>query len=319
MPSALVDAGLLPLADRPYAETLSAKHHFVAEAFRRRGLAAVVAPVVASPLQWGARARVKMRGGPGGRLGFHRPGSHDFVEVPLERLVRPELVVAVAALQGQGRGELEFRSDGTRVVVAADARLDGPADLAVAGRKVRGDPTLRIDGLRVSAGSFYQVNLELNRILVARVDGLLRELAPAGVLDLYGGVGNLSIAAARRATPVVLVESSRDAVADAKANFAGSAGRALCDNVDRVRAGDHLADVVLLDPPRAGAPGVLAELALTRPRAFLYVSCDPVSLARDIASLRGYELAWVEPYDMFPYAEHVECLAMIVRGGPKRV
>lgn len=319
MPSALVAAGLLPLADRPYAETLSVKHHFVAEALRRRGLPGVVAPVVGSPLQWGARARVKMRGGPGGRLGFHRPGSHDFVEVPLERLVRPELVVAVEALQGHGRGELELRSDGTRVVVAADSQLDGPADLAVIGRKVRGDPTLRIDGLRVSAGSFYQVNLELNRILVARVDELLRELAPAGVLDLYGGVGNLSIGAARRGTPVVLVESSRDAVADAKANFAGTAGRTLLGNADRVRAGEHLADVVLLDPPRAGAPGVLAELALARPRAILYVSCDPVSLARDVASLSGYELAWVEPYDMFPYAEHVECLAMLVRGGAKRV
>ncbi|GDX83117.1 hypothetical protein LBMAG42_49280 [Deltaproteobacteria bacterium] len=315
MSSPLVLAGLLPLADRPYDETLRDKHRFVAEAFRRRGIEVEVAPVVPSPRALGARARVKLRVGPGGALGFFRPGSHDFVAVPLEDLVRPELVAAAAELEATGgaRGEFELRSDGERVVVNAERAFPGPEDLAVKGRRLRGNPTLSVDGLRVSPGSFYQVNLELNRLLVARVDELLREFAPAALLDLYGGVGNLSIAAARRGVPLTLVESSADAVADAKHNLRGTSARIVKDNADKVAAGVHVADVVLLDPPRAGAPGVLRELSLTRPRAFVYVSCDPVSLARDVSSLADYRVERVEPWDMFPFTEHVETLVWLTR------
>jgi 23S rRNA (uracil1939-C5)-methyltransferase len=320
MPHPLVDAGLLPFADRPYDDTLAQKRHFVQEALRRRGLTAEVAPVVPSPRPLGARARVKVRANAAGQLGFFRPGTHEFVAVPLDDLVRPEVAAAAAAIEagGTATGEFELRSDGERVVVNSERAFAGPADLAVAGRTVRGDATLVVDGLRVSPGSFYQVNLELNRALVARVDALLRELAPAALLDLYGGVGNLSVGAARRGVPVTLVESSPDAVADARRNLAGTAGRVVKGDAGRLRAGDHVADVILLDPPRAGAQGVLKEHALTRPRAFVYVSCDPVSLARDLASVEGYTLAHVEPWDMFPFADHVETLAVLLRADRRR-
>lgn len=320
MSSALADAGLLPLADRPYAATLESKRQFVETALRRRGLAGEVRPTVPSPREWGARARVKVRADAEGRLGFFRPGTHDFVEVPLEGLVRPEVAAEAERLRalGTARGEFELRSDGERVVVVADAPVMGARDIAIKGRAAKGNPTLTVDGLRVSPGSFYQVNLELNRLLVDRVDAILQELAPVGLLDLYGGIGNFSVRAARRGTPVVLVESSPDAVADAKVNL-GPGATAVKGNADRVRAGEHLADVVILDPPRAGAGAVLAELALTRPRAIVYVSCDPVSLARDLASVPGYAIDLVEPYDMFPYADHVETLVVLTRGAPRRL
>lgn len=320
MPHPLVDAGLLPLADLPYAETLERKRRWVEDAFRWRKLEGEVRPTVPSPRPTGARARVKLRAGPGGKLGFFRPGTHEFVAVPLEDLVRPEVAEAAAAIEASGaaRGELELRSDGARVVVAAERAFAGPIDLAVNGRAVRGDPTLRIDGLRVSPGSFYQVNLELNRALVARVDELLVALAPAALLDLYGGVGNLSVAAARRGVPTTLVESSPDSAADARKNLAGTGAKVVKGDAGRVRAGDYVADVVLLDPPRAGAQGVLAELSLARPRAIVYVSCDPVSLARDVASVQGYAVTHAEPWDMFPGAEHVETLVVLSRVDRRR-
>lgn len=315
MSSPLVAAGLLPEADRPYAETLADKRRFVAEAFRRRGVDAEVAEVVPSPRIHGARARVKLRVGPGGRLGFYRPGTHEFVAVPLHDLVRPELVAAALAIEtaGGGGGEFEIRSDGERCVVNADQAFPGPADLAVKGRRVRGNPTLTVDGLRVSPASFYQVNLEVNAMLVARVDALLVDLAPASLLDLYGGIGNLSVAAARRGTPLTLVEDSADAVADARHNLKGTQARVVRENADKVQAGAHMADVILLDPPRAGAPGVLRELTLARPRAIIYVSCDPVTLARDVTSIPDYRLERVEPWDMFPGTKHVETLAWLTR------
>ncbi len=315
MMTALAEAGLLPLADRPYEDTLALKAGWVKEAFSRRGLQADVRPTVPSPRIAGARARVKVRADDAGRLGFFRPGTHEFVHVPLAGLVRPEVAAEAARLEalGTARGEFELRSDGERVVVVAEAPVMGARDIAIRGRSVRGDATLRIDGLRVSPGSFYQVNLELNRALAATVDARIAGAAPAGLLDLYGGIGNFSVGAARRGTAVVLVESSPDAASDARHNL-GAGATVIKGDAGRVRAGEHLADVVILDPPRAGAPGVLATLALVRPRVIVYVSCDPVSLARDVASIEGYDLAHVEPWDMFPFAEHVETLVVLERG-----
>ncbi len=321
MPSALVESGIAPWADEPHESALAASGALVERALSRRGLTASVLPVVASPRPRGARARVKLRVGPTGQLGFFRPGTHTFVAVPLDDLVRPELVAYAAALEasGKARGAFELRSDGARVVVNAERSFAGPVDLAVLDRKVRGNPTLLVDGLRVSPGSFYQVNLELNRLVVARIDTILQELAPARVLDLYGGVGNLSVAAARRGVPVTLVESSQVAVADARHNLAGTGAIVVKADAGRVRAGDHVADVVLLDPPRAGAPGLLQELALGRPRAIVYLSCDPVSLARDLAGVPGYRIDLVQPWEMFPGTEHVETLVVLTRGEPRRL
>jgi tRNA/tmRNA/rRNA uracil-C5-methylase (TrmA/RlmC/RlmD family) len=321
MASALAESGIAPLADLPHAKALAVKYHRVESALRQRGLEAEVAAVHPSPRRVGARARVKLRVGPEGRLGFFRPGTHTFVAVPLDDLVRPEVALYARELEASGgaRGTFELRSDGERVVVNAERSFAGPADLAVLNRRIRGNPTLTIDGLRVSAGSFYQVNLELNRLLVERVDLALQELAPTALLDLYGGVGNLSLRAAQRGVRVTLAESSNVALADARHNLAGTAATVVKVDAGRLRAGDHVADVVLLDPPRAGAPGVLAELALGRPRAFVYVSCDPVSLARDLATVPDYHIASVEPWDMFPGTDHVETLVVLVRGAAKRL
>ena len=321
MPSALVESGIAPLADEPIESALALRHAMVERAFAKRGLQPGVLPVVPSPRPKGARARVKLRVGPTGQLGFFRPGTHTFVAVPLEDLVRPEVAAYAAELEasGKARGAFELRSDGSRVVVNAERSFAGPVDLAVLDRKVRGNPTLLVVGLRVSAGSFYQVNLELNRMVVARIDTILQELAPARLLDLYGGVGNLSVAAARRGVPVTLVESSKPAVADARHNFAGTGATVVAADAGRVRAGDHVADVILLDPPRAGAPGLLPELALGRPRAIVYLSCDPVTLARDVAGLAGYNIELVEPWDMFPGTEHVETLVVLTRGEARRL
>jgi 23S rRNA (uracil1939-C5)-methyltransferase len=137
-------------------------------------------------------------------------------------------------------------------------------------------------------------------------------------LDLYGGIGNLSAAAVQAGVPTTLLEREGSSCADARHNFRAAlkAGKATILEKDAAKlvAGEVFFDVALLDPPRAGAPGVLAKVALTRPRAILYLSCDPVSLARDLSELRGYRVEAVQPYDMFPGTEHVESLALLLRG-----
>jgi 23S rRNA (uracil1939-C5)-methyltransferase len=313
MLSPLVEAGLLPWGELAYEETLAKKQAFVAGAFARRGMRVDVAPARPSPRVHGARARLKFQV-QGGKLGFYRPGTHDFVAPPLDALARPELVEAAGRAQVTG-GEVELRSDGQRVVVDATAPVRGLSDVAIRGRPVAGDPTLRVDGLRVSPGSFYQVNLEVNRELVAKVDALLLEHEATAILDLYGGVGNLSRQARTRGTPVTLVENNAAAAADARLNLPGAVVEVA--DAARFEPGSAVFDVALLDPPRAGAPGLLPRVTTTRPRLVVYVSCDPVSLARDVALVAGprggYDVVSVTPFDMFPFTEHVETICVLAR------
>ena len=79
--------------------------------------------------------------------------------------------------------------------------------------------------------------------------------------------------------------------------------------------GHRFFDVALLDPPRAGAQGLLQKLVVTRPRAIVYLSCDAVTLARDLRTVvgKGYRVERVQPYDMFPGTDHVETLAVLIR------
>ena len=110
---------ILPWCDLPYAEQLEKKRRYVANALANRGLEARVEEVVPSPRVFGARARVKLRSGPGQRLGFHRPGSHDFLEVPLEDVAINPVVDLASAVSERGflKEEAEFRSDGQRTVL----------------------------------------------------------------------------------------------------------------------------------------------------------------------------------------------------------
>lgn len=315
MASPLVDAGLLPLGDVPYPEQLRLRHARVVQALGRAGLDTPVAPPVPSPRVTGYRARVGLRADGRGRLGFHRPGSHEPVFVPLDALAREEVVAAARTVEAAGtaRGAVEIRSDGERVVVVLERPAELPGTLVVGTRRVRGDPNLRIEGLRVGPRSFYQVNLEVNRALRLAVAERVAAFAPARLLDLYAGVGNLSALPVGAGTPVTLIESDPDAVADARHNL--PAATVVKADAGRFRAGDHFFDVAVLDPPRAGAPGVLAQLAVTRPRAVIYVSCEPTTLARDLATVagRGYRLTEVLPFDIFPGTEHVETLAVLER------
>ncbi len=321
----LAELGLLPLATLPRAEQIARAEARVHQAFARIQPTVTIAPIVPSPRGTGARARVKLRADARGRLGFHAARSHAWHAVELDLLARPEVVACAEAVErwGGARGELEIRSDGTRAVVVLEsppaAPLEGvPLDVARGAQRLCGDPVLRVMGLRVSPSSFYQVNLEINAAIVDAVDAELARLAPAHLLDLYAGIGNLSARAVRRGVPATLVEQATSSAADARVNCAGA--KVLAADAGRVRAGEHFADVVLLDPPRAGAPGLLPKLLMTRPRAIVYLSCEPTTLVRDLGPVlaAGYVLTSVRPWEMFPGTDHVETLVVAeraVRGG----
>ena len=170
---------------------------------------------------------------------------------------------------------------------------------------------------------FTQINPGVNRLLVQSVLDVCRETAPKRVLDLYAGLGNFSQPAAKIAGSVTSVESNAAAVRNAKANMRVNGIRNISLKQGDAHKGiKHMAesgekyDLVIMDPPRAGARGMAVWLARLNPTDILYISCHPAALARDLAEFKsfGYGLRRITAFDMFPQTSHIEVLARLSQG-----
>jgi len=312
-------------------------------------------PILASPQEYRYRRRIRLHAGPGPRLGYHRLFSHRIVEVAscliategadrridatrawVERLASHLVEVEIVESDEPDAVVLAGKIDGT-IAAEDDAVsknfLDEHRDVAglvLFGKNCRrswGRSTLIVepeDGLKmeVDAEVFTQVNREGNRRLV-------RELIQWGafapsdrVLELYSGAGNFTLPVARRAGAVVAVEGDARAVENGKNN-------GIKNDLQNIRwiqshvpqaarrlreAGEKFTKIVL-DPPRSGAKGLERDLAALGADKMFYVSCNPATLARDLAALagNGYGVKRVRPLDLFPHTFHVEALAEIVR------
>ena len=177
--------------------------------------------------------------------------------------------------------------------------------------------------LRFSPTDFTQVNHAVNRVLVRRAVSLLDPQPGERVADLFCGLGNFSLALARRGAIVTGIEGNATLVARAAANADdnGLAGRTRfgVENLFDLAAGDLRLrgfDRMLIDPPRDGAIAVVKSLGEDAPRRIVYVSCNPATLARDAAVLvhaRGYRLSGAGVVNMFPHTSHVESIAVFDR------
>jgi 23S rRNA (uracil1939-C5)-methyltransferase len=302
-----------------------------------RALRRPIDAVVQSPLALGYRARVSLAVGPSGLPGFHRAGTHEPIVVDDCLVARPAIRQVMADLPALPRGvtRVELRTDGQRVVACAQARPGareadvaaslsdwrpaGLHGLAVGGRVVWGDPTLwlAVAGVRhqLSPGTFFQVNLEINELLTQAVLAAAMEVAPRHVLDLFAGCGNLGLPIAMAGPRTVLVEQAGSAARDARrtASRMGLDVDVRTADAARFSPGDAFFDVALLDPPRAGAAGLLTALLAIRPRRIIYVSCNARALGRDLeeATQQGYRVSRLDLFDMFPQTEHGELLCVL--------
>ncbi len=176
---------------------------------------------------------------------------------------------------------------------------------------------------RVSARSFFQVNTAQAAILYGKAEEYAGLTGAETVIDAYCGTGTITLFLARRAARVYGIEVVADAVADARANAAANgidnAEYIVGDAVEvlpKLRARGVQPHAIVVDPPRAGcAPVVLDTFVRMRPERIVYVSCNPASLARDLAVLAdgGYRVREIQPVDMFPQTYHVECVALVER------
>ena len=173
----------------------------------------------------------------------------------------------------------------------------------------------------VSQGVFTQVNPAGNRTLLAALLRLGDFQAEQRVIELYCGAGNLSLPLARRVRALIGIEQDRLAVRDARANAARAGlanARFVCASArtgiqNLLRTGVR-GEVVVLDPPRAGAAEVIDAVPRLGARRVVYVSCDPATLARDLRRLsaHGYQVRALQPLDLFPHTYHVETIAVSI-------
>jgi 23S rRNA (uracil1939-C5)-methyltransferase len=296
-----------------YAAQLEAKRRILLDAIRRIGGLGEpqLGPVLPSPSEYAYRGRTRVRI-EGGRVGYLRRGSHALCAVSRCPVLVPALdrrLHELAAHPPQPEGEWELASGSDEVRAAP---LGAP-----------GAPRIRLEvgahRIAVSSGVFAQSNALMLDALATRV----RERAGSGELavELYAGAGLLTVGLAERFDRVVAVEGDPVAIGDLRANLA-EAGldrvEVLAESVERAlpALAGRSPDVLVLDPPRSGlARGSADALAAVSAERIVYLSCDPATLARDLAAIcaLGYRLHALEGIDLFPQTPHVEALATLAR------
>ncbi len=279
----------------------------------------------------GWRTRVSLHVDADGRVGPYAARSHRIIDVAALPLARPAVAEAALALPAQrpGRVDLVEPGDGRVRVLPRPEGARGRRSPA-AGRQRTESVFETVAGRRfqLDAGGFWQVHPRAAETLHRAVgDALSGHVDPDAVhLDLYGGVGLFAATlAGQGARDIVTVESDRRATEHARQNLADADVRAVTARVDRFLAGtgeDAGADqksrtgAVVLDPPRSGAGRAVVEaIDALHPDAVVYVACDPVALARDLGTFRsrGWDVASLRAFDLFPHSHHVEAVALLTR------
>ena len=318
------------------AAQLGAKQALVGNALRKLGVPTEPIADPCSPYGWRRRARFHVMGG---KLGLFELASHRVLPIAACPQLEPELDAARAqvAASSPPDGELALvRGHRGEIAVGVQrpwklaARLVGRAGIVgvIAGERSHGEPVIEIEpGLSGGPWDFAQASAAGNAALV----GLARAAVghgPGTLVELYAGAGNFTRTFVADGWEVVAsdVAAPAHAVDRNSAPLRGAARPGEAGAFDGVRfevgaAPDVLArldvrpDVVVLDPPRTGALDAIAGIAKLAPRAIVYVSCDPATLARDAGKLveAGYraERAW--PVDLMPQTSHVEIVMLLRR------
>jgi 23S rRNA (uracil1939-C5)-methyltransferase len=171
---------------------------------------------------------------------------------------------------------------------------------------------------------FTQINGELNRKMVILALQLLELKSTDTVLDLFCGLGNFSLPMAKGCSKVIGVEGSKTMVEraymNAKANGINNVDfyAANLDDVNEItKVMQHSVNKILIDPPRSGALELVKQIDTINPERIVYVSCNPITLARDtdiLVTQKGYILQKAGVMDMFPHTAHVESIALFEKG-----
>ena len=336
------------------------KRNILSETLKRLGKLGKIPPigVVPSPKPYGYRVRVQLKVKEK-VIGYYREGSRRIVDISHCPIAHPLVNQIIQILREQpgafsnmeeieinaspehGKGALLFHPHSydqkferfAKEFLQSQLILQGIAiekkggwtlfgnlslSLTVSFRKAEKERNLL---LRISPGSFSQVNLEQNEKLIQAVVEFSGARENERVLDLYAGAGNLTLPLATHAKEVWGVEGIRTAVEDARFNaerngiqnayFIQGEVEEVLKDWEKGRP-----DQIVLDPPRAGCKKVVDLITGLEPKKIVYVSCEPTTLSRDLHlfSDRGYALEKLSLIDMFPQTYHMEVVGLLQKG-----
>ncbi len=320
---------------------LDAKTRIVADALERIGRRTVTVPrTIASPRAW--RYRRKLTLAMRRRDGAWLAGLHPFdaagrifalADCPItdervmstwrEILAVGELLPKAPELRGAVRVEAVGSADGATLVLEGGRAWRDSEDFfasverltelwwAPEGRDGRMLYRRGVDG--PPGAAFAQVNSEVAAMIRRQVVEEAMSRSPASVIDAYAGTGELAITLSAAGARVTAIELDASAAAWCATRLtAPSLG--VTSRVEHALPNALPADLVLLNPPRTGvAEQVTIALGAVPPRAIIYVSCNPATLARDLARLPRFHIRSVQPFDMFPQTAHVETVCVLER------
>ena len=323
-----------------YADQLELKQSIVADQLKRIGKFedAPIRPIVPSPLEWNYRNTVQFHLSQTGKIGYQRAGARGVVEVsechlplpPINDLwprleLDPESGIRRVSLRCGSDDELllGLESDSaTPPEFSVDFPLSvvylGPDEPLLLSGEDYSLMQLRERTFRVSAASFFQVNLPQAEAMVEHILQDLKLNKKSQVVDAYCGAGLFSAFLASRVSSLTGIELSESSCNDFAFNLDEFENVSLyIGAVEEVLPALKIKpQAVVLDPPRAGLhPSALQGLLDAKPEQIAYVSCDPATLARDLRKLAdaGYRLESVTPFDLFPQTYHVESCSILTK------
>lgn len=316
-----------------YGVQLAQKQQIVRDAMTRIGKRTVETPgIVASPREWEYRTKLTLAIRTIGNeriAGLHRYDNpaevFDLRQCPITdvRVVDTWLEIKqhLELLPGDDpelRGSVRVSEQGTSFVLMGGSSWQSIGEFADAMKSLvaiwwdprEGRRQLVVDR-RTHAeplASFAQINPSAATLLRNHVTAAVKAMSPATLIDGYSGAGEIAIELARMEVRVTAIELDREASEWSRSQLP-EGSIAITARVEDVLMGEMPADTILLNPPRIGLDeGVTAilENASQKPGRVIYTSCNPATLARDVARMPGYSIVAMKCFDMFPQTAHVE-------------
>ena len=310
-----------------YAEQLRLKTEVVRDQLRRIGRFedAPVLDMLGMDEPWGYRNHMRFTVRREGDVGFMERGTHRFLRIDHCDIAHPRLNQMLASAQDRtfGTRQIAMRlgeATGDFLVQPHVRWRPGWHSRFASGQKHYEEELLG-QRYQVSAAAFFQVNTQQAERLVDLAVTRLTEVRPRVVVDAYSGVGTFAALLAPRVDEIVTIEAQPSADDDAAVNLRefNNVTR-LVGSVETLLPGlEPSPDALVIDPPRTGVErSVIDAILASRARRVVYVSCEPSTLARDLRLLvdGGFRIVEVQPVDMFPHTQHIECVTTLDRDGP---